>query len=146
MSNKEDIRKELEGLSPFLVSIPKKEPYTAPPGYLHKMAAEVAEKVRQQEKVAGLSLWERLVPQFFKIAVVAVILIGVAVVWQQFGQPQQVPQEIAVFTEQDYLEMLDEELLMEFAHAEGVWDANGNIYIDDLHYEDIEDEFLMDEL
>ncbi len=60
MDRKEEIRKELEEISPFLSKMKKENPFEVPYGYFDKMQREVMQKVKEPEVVASPSLWEQL--------------------------------------------------------------------------------------
>ncbi len=61
MDRKEEIRKELEEISPFLSKLEKENPFEVPYGYFDKMQREVLEQTKgENPAAASVSIWKQI--------------------------------------------------------------------------------------
>ena len=160
--DRNEIRKELEEIAPFLSRMQGKgDGLQVPPGYFRQMQREVLQKVREEKlkdqriQALGLQYWWERLGQYFaapqlRLAMAAFLLLIAAAVWYWSAkQPAAVPmaqlEEVSAAEMEQYLsnnvDEIELELLLDVAVNEhelglfpdtGISDEEFNSYMEEI--------------
>ncbi len=159
MDNREDIRKELEEISPKLARLKRDDGFRVPPEYFYKLQAEVMEKAGLSDHNTEKSLWEKLLlsisfllrPQLAAAFTVVLLLVASSYWFLRADKDHfadrfhQIPTEDLALYLSDNADEIDEYLLYEL--ADGEEDLQKIIPVDRINDDELEqlfDEFIDD--
>ncbi len=142
---KEEIKKELEELSPFLLDLPKTENYDVPFNYFESLSDKVLEKVppRNEHKISWVDRLVNLVVKKRIAFGIATSIILIAGFWSFSRSDSHLPSYETIaneITPQEFKEYIAEEIDDYSIEVLQELDIDFSVSFDEI--ESIEDEFL----